>query len=54
MLTKDSQVNILLKEAYYCLGMSKMTIKDERPEAYNVLKLAEFYEYIGRAAATRF
>ena len=54
MVTKDSQVNILLKEAYYCLGMSKMTVKDERAEAYNVLKLVEFTEYIGRVAALRF
>ena len=54
MVTKDSQVNILLKEAYYCLGMSKMTVKDERVEAYNVLKLVEFTEYIGRIAAIRY
>ena len=54
MVTRDSQVDLLLKEAYYCLGMSKMTIKDERPKAYNVLKLVEFYEYIGRVAAIRF
>ena len=49
-----SNVSLGVQQAYYCLGMSKMTVKEERPEAYNVLKHAEFIEYLARVAEVRF
>ena len=56
-LTRDSQVNMLEKDAFYCFGMSKMTVVDEVHgglEKYNQMKLVEFFEYLGRAAHLKF
>ena len=49
-----SNVNLGVQQAYYCMGMSKMTVKDEKAETYNVLKIPEFIEYIARVADLRF
>ena len=49
-----SNVNLGVQNAYYCLGMSKMTVKDDSPQSYNLLKLPEFYEYLARVADVKF
>ena len=56
-MTKESKLGISEKDAYFCYGMSKMTVKDENEGGvtkYNVITRAEFFEYIGRVAALKF
>ena len=50
-------VRLSERDAYFCFGMSKMTIKDESQRSlsqYNILKLPEFYEYIARVALMKY
>ena len=57
LMTKESKLGLSEKDAYYCFGMSKMTVKDENEggiQKYNVPTRAEFYEFIARAAALKF
>ena len=57
MVAYKTPVHLTERDAYYCLGMSKMTVKDETAKAalqYNVLKPVEFYEFIGRVATCKY
>ena len=57
LVTDRTPVCLSEREAYFCFGMSKMTIQNEAVRGhyqYNVLKPAEFYEYIGRVAMTKY
>ena len=56
LVTKDSNLDISEKEARYCFGMSKMTIKDEisNMAEYYKLRFVEFLEFVGRIAYTKF
>ena len=57
LVTKDSRLMLSEKDAFFCFGMSKMTVKDENDGGtlrYNVLTRAEFYEFIGRVAALKY
>ena len=57
LLTKDTKLGMSEKDAFFCFGMSKMTVKDENDGGllrYNLLARAEFYEFIGRAAALKY
>ena len=54
LVAKDSGLGLSERDAFFCFGMSKMTVKDENEGGtlrYNTLARAEFYEYIGRVAA---
>lgn len=57
MITKDSKLEITYTDAFLCIGLSKMTIVNEVDGGltkYNVLKLVEFIELIGRLAEIKF
>ena len=57
LVTSTTPVHLAERDAYYCFGMSKMTVKDESVRGqlqYNVLKPPEFYEFIGRVATRKY
>ena len=57
LVTKDSSLALSEKDAFFCFGMSKMTVKDENDGGttrYNVITRPEFYEFIGRVAALKY
>ena len=56
LMTKQSNVDLSEKEAKYCLGMSKMTVKDEvqNHEEYSKLRFVEFLEYIARVGWAKY
>ena len=57
LLTKDSKLGMTEKDAFFCFGMSKMTVKDENDGGlprYNIMTRPEFYEFIARAAAVKY
>ena len=56
LITKGSKIELSQKEAKFCFGMSKMTIKDEvsQHSEYTRLKFPEFCEFVGRIAYTKF
>lgn len=57
MVTKDTPVHLTERDAYCCFGMSKMTVKDESRRGqwqYNVMRLPEFYEFLGRVASCKY
>ena len=58
MATFGTGLQLEIKRAYHCFGMSKMTVRDENVKSatfkYNVLQPVEFYEYIGRLAHEKF
>ena len=54
---KDTPVDLHEKEAYFCFGMSKMTLVHDVEDGYDdyfKMKRVEFYEFLGRAAAARY
>lgn len=56
-VTTDTPVHLSERDAYYCFGMSKMTVKDESRQGqlqYNIIKQPEFYEFIGRVATRKY
>ena len=55
-MSNGSDVQVSVREARFCYGMSKMTVKDDIKErnTYERLKIVEFYEYIGRVAHTKY
>ena len=56
-MTKDSRINIGVREAVQCFGMSKMTVKDEMVKGYNPYKklvYVEFLEFLGRIAQEKY
>lgn len=57
MVTKDTPVHLTERDAYHCFGMSKMTVRDESRRGqwqYNVMRLPEFYEFLGRVASCKY
>jgi len=56
LLTRNSDLQLSEKEARFCFGMSKMTVKDEvtHHAEYEKLRFAEFLEFLGRAAQTKY
>ena len=57
LVTERTPVNLTERDAYFCFGMSKMTVQDESARAhyqYNIYKPAEFYEFIGRVAMAKY
>ena len=56
LFCRMSDLKVTDKNAKFCFGMSKMTVKDEVPQHhdYNRLKLVEFLEMIGRVAYHKF
>ena len=57
MIVKDSALQITYPDAFLCIGLSKMTIVNEVDGGltkYNVFKLVEFIELIGRLADMKF
>jgi hypothetical protein len=55
-LCRIPDINLSEKEAKFCFGMSKMTVKDEvkNHAEYDKLKIVEFLEFVGRVAATKY
>ena len=56
MLTDNPLIAMSDKEARFCYGMSKMTVKDEvtNHEEFDKLKFVEFLEYLGRVAHAKY
>ena len=57
LVTSMTPVHLSEREAYFCFGMSKMTVKNESMKGtfqYNLMKPQEFYEFIGRVATCKF
>ena len=56
LVCRDSDVELTDKEARFCFGMSKMTVKDEvkNHDEYDKLRFSEFLEFIGRVAQTKY
>ena len=56
LVARDSDVMLSEKEARFCLGMSKMTVKDEvsHHAEYEKLRMPEFMEFLGRVAHTKY
>ena len=56
LVSRGSEIDLSEKEAKFCFGMSKMTVKDEvkNHAEYDKLKFVEFIEFIGRVAHTRY
>jgi len=56
LVTRGSGLQMSDKEARYCFGMSKMTVKDEvgQHKEYEKLRFAEFLEFLGRIAHAKF
>lgn len=52
IVTRGSDIELSEKEARFCFGMSKMTVKDEMKnhQEYDKLRFAEFLEFLGRVA----
>ncbi len=57
LMTRESEVRLSEKQAMYCYGMSKMTVKNEMEkgaQSYQKLVFVEFLEFIGRAAFEKY
>jgi len=56
LMTKIPAISLSDKEARFCFGMSKMTVKDEvgNHDEYEKLRFAEFLEFFGRCAHARY
>lgn len=57
LMTKDSRVNLSLRDATLCYGLSKMTVGNEMVKGVNPYKrltYVEFLEYIGRVAYEKY
>lgn len=56
LMMKDSNLNMIEKDAIYCYGMCKMTVEkeNEHNKQYFELKLVELLELIGRIAHIRY
>lgn len=58
LFTDDTDVGLSLKDAVYCMGMSKMTVinENEQPESkkYKTVAFVEFLEMIARVAQSKF
>ena len=56
MLMDNPLIAMSDKEARFCYGMSKMTVKDEvnNHEEYDKLRFVEFLEYLGRVAHAKY
>jgi hypothetical protein len=56
LLVQDSNAKMSDKEVKFSFGMSKMSVKDEvkNKESYEVMKLVEFLEFIGRCASAKY
>ena len=56
LVTKDTEVNILEKDAVFCYGMSKMTVVNEvkTSKRYRQIELPELNEFIGRVADLKY
>lgn len=52
IVTRGSDIELSEKEARFCFGMSKMTVKDEMKnhQEYDKLRFPEFLEFLGRVA----
>ena len=55
-MSSKSEVNLSVREARFCYGMSKMTVKDDIKDkaSYDRLKMVEFIEFLGRVAHTKY
>jgi len=56
LVCRLSDLNLTEKEAKFCYGMSKMTVRDEVPNhhEYQKLRFVEFLEFIGRLAHSKY
>mgnify|MGYP006122500339 CR=1 FL=1 len=56
LLTRTPGLQLSDKEARFCFGMSKMTVKDEvgNHAEYDRLRHPEYLEFLGRAAHAKF
>jgi len=56
LVSRDSDIELNEKEARFCFGMSKMTVKDEvkNHDEYDKLKFAEFLEFLGRVSYVKY
>ena len=56
LFCKESEIELTDKEARFCFGMSKMTVKDEvkNHDEYEKFRFSEFLEFIGRVAHTKY
>lgn len=56
-MTKDSIINLSVRDATMCYGLSKMTVQLEMakgPNPYKKLVFVEFLEYLGRVAFEKY
>lgn len=55
-MMKDTNLNLIEKDAIFCYGMSKMTVdrEHEKNHLYSQLAFVEFLEMIGRIAHSKF
>lgn len=59
LLTVRSSLELSVRDAIYCYGMSKMTCAEENapgklPDHYQKIEFVEFLEMIGRVAEVKF